>query len=53
MSLAIEQIGEVVISRNKRKRIEGITTISPEAVRKIPGANAGVEKFNQIFARRQ
>ena len=42
MSLAIEQIGEVVISRNKRKRIEGITTISPEAVLKIPGANAGV-----------
>ena len=45
MSLAIEQIGEVVISRNKRKRIEGITTISPEAVRKIPGANAGVENL--------
>jgi hypothetical protein len=38
------QLGTVEISsRKKRKRIEGIVTISPEAIRKIPGANAGVE----------
>ena len=39
----IKQIGEVVIDAKKRKRVEGITSISPEAIRKIPGANAGVE----------
>ncbi len=39
-----EQLGTVEItSRKKRKRVEGVTTISPEAIRKIPGANAGVE----------
>ncbi|MBV1924213.1 MAG: carboxypeptidase-like regulatory domain-containing protein, partial [Flavobacteriaceae bacterium] len=44
MKTDIEQIGVVeLMSRKKRKRIEGITTISPEAIRKIPGANAGVE----------
>lgn len=44
MKLDVEQIGVVeILSRKKRKRIEGITTISPEAIRKIPGANAGVE----------
>jgi len=45
MKIDIEQIGEVVISRKKRKRVEGITTISPETIRKIPGANAGVESL--------
>ncbi|XOK01295.1 carboxypeptidase-like regulatory domain-containing protein [Candidatus Marifrigoribacter sp. Uisw_064] len=44
MKTDIEQIGVVeLMSRKKRKRVEGITTISPEAIRKIPGANAGVE----------
>jgi CarboxypepD_reg-like domain/TonB-dependent Receptor Plug Domain len=41
----VEQIGEVVIVNNSRKRVEGITTISPKAVRLIPGANAGVENI--------
>ena len=45
MKIKIEQIGEVVISRKKRMQIEGITTISPEAIRRIPGANAGVENL--------
>ncbi len=45
MKVDVEQIGEVVISRKKRKRVEGITTISPETIRKIPGANAGVESL--------
>ena len=45
MKVDIEQIGEVVISRKKENRIEGITTFSPEAIRKIPGANAGVENL--------
>jgi|TARA_R100000479_G_scaffold33554_2_gene13886 hypothetical protein len=45
MNTNIEQIGTVVISGRERKRVEGITTISPEAIRKIPGANAGVENL--------
>jgi len=45
MKIDVEQIGEVILSRKKRKRVEGITTISPETIRKIPGANAGVENL--------
>lgn len=45
MKIEVEQIGEVVIDRKKRKQIEGITTISPETIRRIPGANAGVENL--------
>lgn len=45
LKVDVEQIAEVVISSNKRKRIEGLTTISPETIRKIPGANAGVENL--------
>ncbi len=41
----VEQIGEVVITNNSRKRVEGVTTISPKAIRLIPGANAGVENI--------
>ncbi len=45
MNTQVDQIGEVVISTNRRKRIEGITTISPKTIRLIPGANAGVENL--------
>ncbi|MDC7996180.1 TonB-dependent receptor [Altibacter sp. HG106] len=45
MKTDVAQISEVVIDAKKRKRVEGITTISPEAIRKIPGANAGVENL--------
>jgi hypothetical protein len=41
----IEQISEVVIRGRENKRVEGITSISPEAIRRIPGANAGVENL--------
>ncbi len=40
-----EQLGEVVVSNNNKKRVEGITTISPKAIRLIPGANPGVENI--------
>lgn len=39
-----EQLGEVVVSRG-RKKVEGVTTIAPEIIRTIPGANAGVENI--------
>jgi CarboxypepD_reg-like domain/TonB-dependent Receptor Plug Domain len=45
LKVDVEQIAQVVVSVNKRKRIEGLTTISPETIRKIPGANAGVENL--------
>lgn len=46
MKLDIEQIETVVIrSRKELARVEGIITISPEAIRRIPGANAGVENL--------
>ena len=41
----IEQISTVVISNVKRTAIEGITTLEPETIRKIPGANAGIENL--------
>jgi hypothetical protein len=40
-----EQMGEVLITVNNKKRVQGITTIDPVLIRKIPGANAGVENI--------
>jgi len=45
MSNSIEQISEVIVSGNRRKEIEGVITLDREAVKKIPGANAGVENL--------
>ncbi|MDD5149553.1 MAG: TonB-dependent receptor [Flavobacterium sp.] len=45
MSDRDEQMGEVVIMVNNKKRVQGITTIEPEMIRKIPGANPGVENI--------
>ncbi len=39
-----EEITEVVIVNN-RKRVQGITNIDPDIIRKITGANAGVENI--------
>ena len=40
-----EQMGEVVVTVNNKKRVQGITSIEPAMIRKIPGANAGVENI--------
>lgn len=40
-----EQMNEVVITTVNRKRVQGITTIEPEIIRRIPGANAGIENI--------
>lgn len=45
MSSKIEQIGEVVVTGNSKKRIEGVTSIDPVIIRKIPGANPGIENI--------
>ncbi|MEZ4857633.1 MAG: carboxypeptidase-like regulatory domain-containing protein [Flavobacteriaceae bacterium] len=43
MPTNIEVIGTVVIDAQKRKRVEGITSFSPEIARRMTGGNAGVE----------
>ena len=40
-----EQIETVVITGSKRKELEGITTISPQIIRTIRGAQPGVENL--------
>jgi hypothetical protein len=45
MSLEIEQIAVVIVKGNQRKQVEGITTIDPELIRTIKGAQPGVENL--------
>lgn len=45
MSTLVEQIATVVVNSNRRKEVEGVITLKPETIRKIPGANAGVENL--------
>lgn len=49
MSDKAEQLGDVIIT-NDRKRVQGITTISPEVIRLNPSANAGIESVIKTFA---
>ena len=41
----VTQVGEIVISARGEKRVRGIESLDPATVRKIPGANAGVENI--------
>ncbi len=43
MSDQLEQMGEIIVTTNNKRRIQGITTIEPEMLKRIPGANAGIE----------
>ncbi|MEO8532098.1 MAG: carboxypeptidase-like regulatory domain-containing protein [Flavobacterium sp.] len=45
MSNAQEQMGEVFVSSKNKKRVQGITVIDIAAIKKIPGANAGIENI--------
>ncbi|BDB54827.1 TonB-dependent receptor [Flavobacterium ammoniigenes] len=45
-----EQMSEVIVTAKNTKRIQGITSITPEVLRKIPGANAGVENILKTLA---
>lgn len=49
MGANVEQMDAVVISSANRDRVEGIVSLSPEAIRRIPGANAGVENLLQTL----
>ena len=40
-----EQLGMVTVTAGNRRRAQGITVIEPDVIRKIPGANAGVENI--------
>lgn len=40
-----EQISTVVLRSGQRQAIEGVVSLTPETVRRIPGANAGVENL--------
>ncbi len=48
MSDNAEQLNDVVITGNKR-RVQGITTIEPETIRKNPSANAGIHSVLITF----
>ncbi len=45
MDLNIEQIATVVINTNTRQSVDGVTSISPEVIRTIKGAQPGVENI--------
>ena len=45
MSISVEQIATVVVTNKRQRDIEGVITLKPETIRKIPGANAGVENL--------
>ena len=40
-----EQIAEVIVQANKQRVIKGMTALTPETIRNISGANAGVENL--------
>ncbi len=43
------QIAGVTVSPTGEKQVAGIVTVAPEVVRKIPGANAGVENVLKLL----
>ncbi len=45
----VVQVAGVTVSPQGRKEVTGITSISPEQLRKIPGANAGVENILKLL----
>lgn len=45
MSTSVEQIATVIVTNKRQRDVEGIITLKPETIRKIPGANAGVENL--------
>ena len=43
------QIAEVEVTPTGKRNINGVTALSPQMVRKIPGANAGVENLLKLL----
>ncbi|MFK5974171.1 MAG: TonB-dependent receptor plug domain-containing protein [Flavobacteriaceae bacterium] len=49
MKTDVTQVDGVTVTPTGEKSLEGIRSISPEAIRKIPGANAGVENILKLL----
>lgn len=49
MNNKAEQLQDVVVTSNRR-RVQGITSIEPETIRRNPSANAGIESVLKTFA---
>ncbi len=49
MSSESESLGEVIVINN-RKRIQGITTLEPETIKRIPGLSPGAENVLKLMA---
>ncbi|MBT8185649.1 MAG: TonB-dependent receptor [Eudoraea sp.] len=49
MKTEVQQVDGVVVTPSGEKSVNGIAVISPETVRKIPGANAGVENVLKLL----
>lgn len=49
MTNTAEQLGDVIVTAGNRKRVQGIVVIAPDVIRKIPGANPGVENILKSF----
>ena len=49
LNAKVEQISDVVITANTTDQLSGITSLTPETVRKIPGANPGIENLLQAL----
>ena len=45
MKISVEQIAAVVINTNTRQQVDGVTTISPQVLRTIKGAQPGIENI--------
>ncbi|MBS7255646.1 TonB-dependent receptor [Flavobacterium branchiicola] len=45
MNNSEEQMGEVFVSSKNRKRVQGIVTVDVGTIKRIPGANAGIENI--------
>ncbi|MGB5370790.1 MAG: TonB-dependent receptor plug domain-containing protein, partial [Flavobacteriaceae bacterium] len=49
MRTSVTQIDGVTVSPTGEKQVEGVISIAPEIMRKIPGANAGVENVLKLL----
>ncbi len=49
MRTDITQIDGVVVTSSGEKKVEGISTISPQVLKNIPGANAGIEHILKLL----
>jgi hypothetical protein len=45
-----EQMGEIIVNSTNKKQVLGLTNIEPALIRKIPGANAGIENILRTLA---